>query len=1423
MMDGILDEFRRTFANVTLSAPTRPFISNVTGRWIDAADAINPDYWVNHLRHAVRFNDGLTTLMAGSESALMEVGPGKTLLSFAKRILSKDHTSPLVASLRQRQEQTNDLTMLMQSIARLWVNGVEVEWSGLHDHERRLRVSLPTYPFERSRFWLKPDPRKAPEVMPVDDGKRADVADWFYVPGWTASSIPTGSPKGDGRPWLILGDGAFADVIEQQLIGSGETVRRVSFGKHFNPSRAEDMAGLFEPWRDGFDLPGYIIHAGNVRYGASLVNQQETQDRAFFSTLALIQELGRAKLSRPVRVGVVTDRLFAIGGDSSTAPERATLLGPCRVTPREHADIRTSAIDLPEITTATETQWADQLIAEMTGAHTETIVAYRNNQRFVQALEKTRLTVPDRSSLPLKQGGCYLITGGTGGIGLTVAEHLARHYQAKLILTSRSGAPAANDPRAKRIREIEALGADVWVAKADVSDAAAMTRAVEDAEKQFGRVDGVFHTAGVPGGGAIQRKKREVAARVLEPKVKGTLVLDALFKDRNPDFVMLFSSAAAVAGPFGQVDYCAANSFLDAFATARHGRSSTLWLSIDWDDWAEVGMAVETSARLGVDDAPAADHVEALTHPLFARKEQHGASTVLVAPISTESGWLLGEHVLFGLPTVPGSAYLEFARAAYECVTGREACEMKDLFVLMPMAVPAGTERDLRVVLTPSTRGYDFVIESGAAGDRQEHVRGAIGALVSPEIHRDIAALRSSCTAQKIDSEILTQFRATRESGYLVLGRRWNNTQQVFYGADTMLGEHALDAEFVSDVATYKLHPAFTDFTALFPLYFGQTPAQYVPFSYDAVRVWGPLPSRVLSWTKVKDRIDNSPRAIRFDCHFLDESGRELLEIDNLVLHLMEGHARAEMADPSAPNFTLGLQTPGVLDSFAAMPSERREPQAGEVEIQVAAAGLNFRDVLRALGMLSGEHDAGAAVVGFGAECSGKVVRIGPGVTNVAVGDDVLAFSTKSFSGFVTTSAKAVARIPMGIGFAEAASIPMVFLTAYHALNGLARVRKGERVLIHAAAGGVGLAAVQIAQMKGAEVFASVGSTAKREYLESLGVKHITTSRSLEFADDIRRMTNGEGVDVVLNALAGDFITASLGVLRSGGRFVEIGARDIYQNTPIGLRPFANNLSFSAFDLGQVAVATPDYLNEMLVEILQAFELGRLHLLPMETYPITEAAAAFQYMAGARHIGKIVVSVAAMVRSASTAAQTSTSTTGSGRDLSHGILPAEGVDALERALAFARPHVIVTTRQLSTFTQTSSGSNAASAPAPKARKMHPRPALLTPYKAPETPEEQSVELVWRDLLGIEKIGVNDSFFELGGDSLLGVQLISVMKAKHAEYADNIRPADLYEGPTIKELARKLVMGAEPAATTTAPTSTEGRRERRRPRKDSTDV
>ncbi|MBT6274123.1 MAG: SDR family NAD(P)-dependent oxidoreductase, partial [Chromatiales bacterium] len=844
-----------------------------------------------------------------------------------------------------------DLRVLLRSVATLWVEGSDVDWDQLHHGERRRRVPLPTYPFERSKFWLQPEARE-PVAMALDTTmKQSDIGDWFYTPTWAASAVPFSALKGDGRPWLILGDGAFADVVEQRLLDAGEMVTRISFGRAFDPGRAEDMASLFEQWRDGSAAPGYVVHAGNVLYGAGLVKPSEVQDRAFFSNLFLVQELGKLALTRPVRVGVVTDRLFGLAGEASVAPERATLLGPCRVTPREHADIQTAAIDLPEITSATETALAEVVITEMVAQSSDSVVAYRDDQRWVQTLERTRLEAVDRTGLPLKPGGCYLITGGTGGIGLTVAEHLARQYQAKLVLTSRGGPPADGDPRADRIRDIEGYGAEVLVAKADVSNLDGMRQVVEEAERRFGRIDGVFHSAGVPGGGIIQRKEALVAASVLEPKVKGTQVLETLFKDRGPDLVVLFSSAASVAGPFGQVDYCGANAFLDAFAESRHGRSATLWVSIDWDDWAEVGMAVETSTRLGSQaDTPAPDKVENLTHPLFVRREHNGECVSLVASVGADSGWLLAEHVLFGNPTVPGSAFLEYARAAFECVTGHEGCEMNDLFVLMPMSVPTGGEREMSVILTPAQSGYSFVIESGTGADRQEHVRGSIGPIGSSEVRHDLYEIRAACNVQVIGEEVLAQYRAAKEGGYLALGPRWNNTERVSYGDGVVLGEHALAPEFRDDVATFKLHPAFTDFTALYPLYLSQSEKQYVPFSYDAVRVRGPLPAEVLTWTHVKDSIEHTPRAIRFDCHFLDRSGRELLEIDNLVLHLMQERSASEGTDPNTPNFALGIQTPGVLESFAVEPSPRRAPQAGEVEIQVAAAGLNFRDVLRALG-----------------------------------------------------------------------------------------------------------------------------------------------------------------------------------------------------------------------------------------------------------------------------------------------------------------------------------------------------------------------------------------------------------------------------------------------------------------------------------------
>ena len=302
----------------------------------------------------------------------------------------------------------------------------------------------------------------------------------------------------------------------------------------------------------------------------------------------------------------------------------------------------------------------------------------------------------------------------------------------------------------------------------------------------------------------------------------------------------------------------------------------------------------------------------------------------------------------------------------------------------------------------------------------------------------------------------------------------------------------------------------------------------------------------------------------------------------------------------------------------------RRAPAAGEVEIEVRAAGLNFSDVLKAMGLYPGLKPG---AVPLGIECAGVVAAVGEGVTDLCVGDEAVAVAVFSFASHTTTAAAAVVRKPDNITFEEAATIPITFLTAHYALNVLGRVAAGERVLIHAGAGGVGLAALQICQSVGAEVFATAGSPEKRDFLRSRGVAHVFDSRSLAFADDIRQATGGEGVDVVLNSLPGEAIPKSLGLLRAYGRFLEIGKTDIYQNRLLGLAPFQNNLSYFAIDLDRLLRERPQVVRPMFLEVMEQFRAGCYRPLPLQAFAAAETVAAFRYMAQRKNIGKVVVSM----------------------------------------------------------------------------------------------------------------------------------------------------------------------------------------------------
>jgi NADPH:quinone reductase-like Zn-dependent oxidoreductase/acyl carrier protein len=303
-----------------------------------------------------------------------------------------------------------------------------------------------------------------------------------------------------------------------------------------------------------------------------------------------------------------------------------------------------------------------------------------------------------------------------------------------------------------------------------------------------------------------------------------------------------------------------------------------------------------------------------------------------------------------------------------------------------------------------------------------------------------------------------------------------------------------------------------------------------------------------------------------------------------------------------------------------------QSPRLGprDVEIEVEAAALNFRDVLKALGMYPSEP---GAPFWLGDECSGVVRRVGREVTEFVPGDRVIAIGPGSFGSRVTVLSDYVVHMPDGLTFEQAAAIPIVWLTTHYALNHLSNLAANERILIHSAAGGVGLAAIQFAQLAGAEIFATAGSKRKRAYLRSLGVKHVYDSRSLEFADRIRSATNGEGIDVVLNSLAGDYIPTSMSLLRPMGRFVELGKIDLYQNSKLGLWPFRNGLSFTAVDMSWLMEHQPARCKTLLQEIVSGFEAGRLKPLPVEVFSLADAEGAFRMMAQAKHIGKIVLNV----------------------------------------------------------------------------------------------------------------------------------------------------------------------------------------------------
>lgn len=613
MMDPILESFHAQVANVARNTPTIPWVSNVTGDWIVPAQATDPSYWTNHLRRTVRFADGIETLCRKPERILLEAGPGQTLCSLAQRQIGGRPVIAL-ASLRGSRNgsvETSESSSFLEAVGRLWATGISIEWSGLYRDEHPRRLPLPTYPFERRRFWVEPITRSSEASQTTVPAKKQNISDWFYEQTWRRSpSIQPVRPPAEGTWLVFVGEQDDATGIVRQLDSDGRSVVTVSAGERYerraknryviHPRAREDYRVLIDDLRKHNLSPRRVVHCWNlhsVHDSLSADTFRLAQDKGFYSLLFLAQALGSRTSSESTAICVLTSGLHDVTGEESLRPERASILGACRVIPQEYANLTCRAVDLEaskDGQTLLTLSVITRLLAEYTDRRDEPVVAYRGAHRWIQSFEPVKLDHSSERPVLLRTHGVYLITGGLGGVGLQLADYLVRTVKARLILIGRS---KSTEGQLQYLRTLEAVGGDILTIQADVADEQQMRAAVAQAVDRFGEVHGAIHAAGIPGGGLIDLKTEETVEAEFRPKIAGALVLSQVLRDRPLDFICLCSSLNALTGGVGQIAYCAANSVLDAMAHALSKRGSRV-ISVNFDRWNQVGMAVQAEARL---------------------------------------------------------------------------------------------------------------------------------------------------------------------------------------------------------------------------------------------------------------------------------------------------------------------------------------------------------------------------------------------------------------------------------------------------------------------------------------------------------------------------------------------------------------------------------------------------------------------------------------------------------------------------------------------------------------------------------------------------------------------------------------------------------------------------------------------------------
>lgn len=919
MLEPILVQFGDYLKSIELNAPQVPIVSNRTGQVLTNQEATDPDYWVQHLRGTVRFVDCISELTQVPGRVFLEVGPGKALSALAGMHPSVGQ-GKAISSLRHPDHEIEDDLYFMSVLGRLWANGAQFDWSQIWGEARRNKVILPSYQFQRASYFIEPDNRHVPaaEVM-----RNENMSEWGFRPVWTPKfaeydvDVLDDLTLADPQSWLIFVDeGGLGADIARTLREAGHSVVEVTTGDAFGKKSDTQYVLSPERGREGYDqlLKELIAHgqAPNRILHMWLLTSQETfrpgssffhrnLEQGFHSLMFLGQAIIDENLAQPVQLTCVTNGAASVGKDALTYPEKATVRGPLGVIPREVPGMTCASIDV-ELAEGLTGQLLEDLIADPRSFQ----AAYRDGKRFELSHKQT--SVGESSLAQWEKGKTYLITGGFGGIGVTVAGEMLE-AGANVALLNRSELPdrsewlkiasfrGKSDKTARTIRtlqQLEQLPGQVRVVVGDVCNIVEMRAAIEEVKEHFGQIHGVIHAAGAIDDAPLLAKTTAQVEDVLAPKVHGTMVLDQIFADGELEFLTLFSSTSTVLTPAGQVDYVAANTFLNAYAESRKS-DQTQVTAVNWGIWADVGMAADSIAdRSGETEETMQRPIEAET--LQNLKVLHDGTLMFEAEVSTETCWMLDQHrTAQGEAIFPGTGYLALLAEAMQVLDETAAYEVRELTFLRALHVEDGAARKLQLRLTPDELGYAFELLSDYQDAFVRHAEGRVSMVSLPKAKAfDLPVITARCPNIEVanDDGHLT----SPQEAHLNFGKHWNVLRKAALGDGEGLAQLSISDALREEASGMALHPGLLDLGTgwAMNLIEGYSAENlWVPVGYGALRHYGELPSQVTSWVTLSDGSSKESSA-RFDVVLADTSGNVCVEVDGLTIRRLEGEFTAK-------------------------------------------------------------------------------------------------------------------------------------------------------------------------------------------------------------------------------------------------------------------------------------------------------------------------------------------------------------------------------------------------------------------------------------------------------------------------------------------------------------------------------------------------